>query len=58
MYVYFFAAFVGWLLFTILAKIFKFTAATALIITAIVVIIQVNYRVDPRDLWRWVTRFP
>ena len=57
MYVYLFAIFSAWLAFNILIKIFKITAATALIITAIIVIIIVSNRIDPRDLWRRVTRF-
>ncbi|RUS98495.1 hypothetical protein DSM106972_081240 [Dulcicalothrix desertica PCC 7102] len=57
MYVHLFAAFVGWLLFTILVKILKVTAVIALIITAVVVTIQISNRVDPRELWQEVTQY-
>ncbi|BAZ09028.1 hypothetical protein NIES4071_08340 [Calothrix sp. NIES-4071] len=57
MYVYFFAAFVGWLLFNILVKILKISAVIALIITAVVVTIQISNSVDPRELWEQVTQY-
>ena len=57
MYVYLFAALVGWLLFNILVKILKISAVIALIITAIVVTIQISNRVDPRELWEQVTQY-
>lgn len=57
MYVHLFAAFVGWLLFTILVKILKVTAVIAVIITAVVVTIQISNRVDPRELWQEVTQY-
>ncbi len=37
-----FAAFIGWIIFNILVKVVKFTAATALLVVAVVIIIQVS----------------
>lgn len=53
-----FAAFIAWAVFTFLIKVIKTTVATAMLIAAVVVIIQVSNGVTPQDILQFITQFP
>jgi len=52
------ALIVSWLIFTALIKVVKTTASTAIAITAIVLVLQLAFGVNPQDLWQQTTQLP
>jgi hypothetical protein len=53
-----FAGLVAWIIFTFLVKVIKFTATTALLIVAVVVILQVTNGVTPEKLLKQLNQVP
>jgi hypothetical protein len=53
-----FAAFIGWIIFNILVKVVKFTVATALLVVAVVVIIQVSNGINHQTIWKQINQAP
>lgn len=51
------ALFVAVLVFTLLIRVVKATIKTALLIAAIVLILQVVFGIGPGDLWQQITEF-
>lgn len=53
-----FAAIIAWIIFNFLVKVVKTTAVIAILIAAVVVIIQVTNGVTPQVVWDFITKFP
>ncbi len=52
------ALIVSWLVFTALIKVVKTTVSTAIALTAIVLVLQLVFRINPHDLWQQITQLP
>ncbi|MBW4476998.1 MAG: hypothetical protein KME54_08995 [Tolypothrix brevis GSE-NOS-MK-07-07A] len=48
------ALIVAWIVFTILVKIVKTTVSSAIIIAAIVVLLQISYGITPQYIWNQI----
>lgn len=54
----FLALILAWIIFTFLLKIIKTTVVNALMIAAIVLLLQVGYGVDPIDIFNYIVTLP
>jgi predicted PurR-regulated permease PerM len=52
------AIIVSWLIFTLLVKVVKASISTAILVAAIVLILQLFFGIGPQDLWQQVTQLP
>lgn len=52
------AIIVSWLIFTLLVKVVKASISTAILVAAIVLILQLFFGIGPQDLWQQVTQIP
>ncbi len=52
------ALIVSWLVFTALIKLVKTTVSTAIVIAAIVLVLQLVFGINPQDLWQQITQLP
>ncbi len=48
---------VAWLIFNLLVKIIKTTVKTAFIAAAVVVLLQVGYKISPLDIFNYIMQF-
>lgn len=54
----FFALIVAWIVFTVLIKVVKMTVSNALIIAAIILLLQVGYGITPQDIFNNIIKLP
>jgi hypothetical protein len=54
----FLALILAWIIFTFLIKIIKTTVVNALMIAALVLLLQVGYGVDPIDIFNYIVTLP
>ncbi|MBD2538255.1 hypothetical protein [Coleofasciculus sp. FACHB-SPT36] len=52
------ALIVSWLVFTLLIKVVKASIGTAILIAAVVLVLQLFFGIDPQDLWQQITQLP
>lgn len=52
------ALIVAWIVFTILVKVVKTTVKNALMIAAIIILLQVGYGISPQDIWNHIINLP
>ncbi len=52
------AIIVSWLIFTLLVKVVKASISTAILVAAIVLILQLFFGIGPQDLWQQVAQLP
>ncbi|MBD1928541.1 hypothetical protein H6F74_20140 [Trichocoleus sp. FACHB-90] len=52
------AIIVSWLIFTLLVKVVKASISTAILVAAIVLVLQLFFGIGPQDLWQQVTQLP
>ncbi len=52
------ALIVSWLVFTLLIKVVKASIGTAILIAAVVLILQLFFGIGPQDLWQQITQLP
>ncbi|MFQ4143231.1 hypothetical protein [Chlorogloeopsis sp. ULAP02] len=50
------ALIIAWIVFTILIKVIKTTVKNALIIAAVIVLLQVGYGIGPQDIWNQIVK--
>jgi hypothetical protein len=48
---------VAWIVFTILWKVLKTTISNALMVAAILVLLNVGFGITPQDIWHQITKF-
>lgn len=49
---------VSWLVFTLLVNLLKLTIKTAILIAAVVLILQLLFGIGAQDLWQQITQLP
>ena len=54
----FLALILAWIIFTFLVKIIKTTVVNAVMIAALVLLLQVGYGIDPIDMFNYVVTLP
>ncbi|MBD1897134.1 hypothetical protein [Coleofasciculus sp. FACHB-129] len=52
------ALIVSWLVFTLLIKVVKASIGTAILIAAVVLVLQLFFGIDPQHLWQQITQLP
>ncbi len=50
------ALIVAWIVFTVLVKVIKTSVKNALIIAAVIVLLQVGYGIGPQDIWNHIVK--
>ncbi|MBF2003939.1 hypothetical protein ACF3DV_08640 [Chlorogloeopsis fritschii PCC 9212] len=50
------ALIIAWIVFTILVKVIKTTVKNALMIAAVIVLLQVGYGISPQDIWNQIVK--
>jgi hypothetical protein len=54
----FLALILAWIIFTFLVKIIRTTVVNALMIAALVLLLQVGYGIDPIDIFNYIVTLP
>ncbi|MFE1745591.1 hypothetical protein [Coleofasciculus sp. H7-2] len=52
------ALIVSWLVFALLIKVVKASIGTAILIAAVVLILQLFFGIGPEDIWQQITQLP